>query len=252
MAKEAIQRELIKEIPITSYLIDLRGNLSIPSLFSLFQEVAWEHSTMDGFGFNQLQQQGLFWVLSRVYVEIYQMPQWTDNIKLTTWHSGTDGVFALRDFIVHNREGRKLISATSSWLVVDIETRRPKRPQSIKMSFSEDNPKRALNINPQKVNKISDEDFSSYAVTSRLSDIDINGHINNTKYIEWVVNSFSADLYAEHLVKSLQINFLSEGFLNETFSIKVVHTAKNHFLSEIIREEDEKRMFAVEIVTKRG
>lgn len=252
MAKEVIQSELIKEIPVTSYLIDLRGNLSIPSLFSLFQEVAWEHSSMEGFGFTQLQEQGLFWVLSRVYVEINQIPQWTDKIKLTTWHSGTDGVFALRDFTIHNHEGRKLISATSSWLVVDIETRRPKRPQSINMPFAETHPNRALNTNPQKVNQMSGEDFSSTEVTSQLSDIDINGHINNTKYLEWVVNSFSSDLYAEHLVKSLQINFLSEGFLGETFTVKVAHSNRNKFLSEIIRKEDQKRMFAVEIITKRG
>ncbi len=247
-----INDALIKEIPVTSYMIDLRGNLSIHSLFSLFQEMAWEHASKAGFGFSHLQEQGLFWVISRVYVEIIQIPQWTDTIRLTTWPSGTEGVFALRDFLVHAEDGRRIVNATSSWLIVDVETRRPKRPSTIGRPIPEYHPQRALGFNAHKIVSTPINLFTSIQTVSQLSDIDINGHINNTKYLEWALNSLPADFYAENIIKGLSVNFLNEGFLDDKYSINTFKLNESHLFTEIMRERDGQKMCTIEFHTAKG
>lgn len=237
---------LIKKIPIASYFTDLSGELSIPSLFLLFQEVAWEHASINGFGYNDLDNQGLFWVLSRIHTEINEMPKWTDSVVLTTWPSGTEGAFALRDFTVENEDNKRLISATSSWLIVDIESRRPKRPNTFKERMPLCENFRATNGNAPKIKASSGTPFSSYQIMPRIADIDVNGHINNTKYIEWAINSFPMDFYLKNRICGLSINYLAEGFCDEMCSVTIVKTDERTLISEITRDSDKRKLCTVQ------
>lgn len=237
---------LTKKIPISSYFTDLRGELSIPSLFSLFQEVAWEHASTNGFGYGDLQNQGLFWVLSRIHAEINEMPKWTDSIVLTTWPSGTEGAFALRDFTVESEDKKRLISATSNWLIVDIESRRPKRPDTFRERMPLCESFRATNDNAQKITAKSGNPFSNYQIMPRIVDIDVNGHINNTKYIEWAINSFPMDFYIKNHVNELTVNYLSEGFCNEMCSVITTQVDEGTLISEITRDSDMRKLCTVQ------
>ncbi len=237
---------LVKKVPITSYFTDLRGELSIPSLFLLFQEAAWEHASINGFGYNDLDNQGLFWVLSRIHAEINEMPKWTDSVVLRTWPSGTEGAFALRDFTVENEDNKRLISATSSWLIVDIESRRPKRPNTFKERMPLCESFRATENNAQKIRTSGGTPFSNYQIIPRIADIDVNGHINNTKYIEWAINSFPMDFYLKNRICELSINYLAEGFCDEMCSVITVKTDERTLISEITRDFDKRKLCTVQ------
>ena len=65
-------------------------------------------------------------------VSYLSSPKWEDEVELTTWHKGREGVFSLRDFeITPAGGGSPLIQATSSWLLIDAGTRRMLRPDHV-------------------------------------------------------------------------------------------------------------------------
>src|SRR5690606_14573495 len=92
--------------------------------FYLMQEIAWEHANELGFGYEQLKARNQFWVLSRLKVRINRRPCWTEGVKLETWSRGTDGFFGYRDYNFIDKTGKPIVQATSSWLILDSETKR--------------------------------------------------------------------------------------------------------------------------------
>jgi acyl-ACP thioesterase len=105
---------------------------------------------------------------------------------------------------------------------------------------------RATNDNAQKIKDNRGIPFSNYQIMPRIADIDVNGHINNTKYIEWAINLFPKDFYMKTLVKELTVNYLSEGFCNEICSIVSTHADKGTLISEITRDSDMRKLCVVQ------
>lgn len=115
---------------------DARGVLSLPSFFALFQEAALLHAEELGFGETYSKQENLMWVLSRLLLEIDAFPKHRDRIRLSTWPKQPQGPFAIRDYILESEEGTVCARATSSWLLLKLDTMRPIRPQTIFANLS--------------------------------------------------------------------------------------------------------------------
>jgi acyl-ACP thioesterase len=188
-------------------------------------------------------------VLSRVHVEIKTLPSWTEPITLSTWPSGVEGALALRDFCLYNNKGDKIIGATSSWLIVDTKTRRPHRPDTLKNRMPICDSFRATKCNAQKIAGTSNDIIYSYQLTTKISDIDVNGHINNTRYVEWAINSFPLEFYKNTDIKGITVNFLSEGFCDDKLRVNTRQEENSRYISTITRELDGKVLAVVEIIT---
>lgn len=236
-----------KELFVNSYHTDLKGKLSIPSLFSFFQEIAWEHASLHGFGYEHLKEQGFFWALSRFHLTIDKLPNWTDRLKLITWPSGIDGIFALRDFEIYDMNGNKLIGATSSWLIVDTNTRRPRRPDVFKEKMPICDTIRSTEMNGQRIDNLEKEASTLFENVTRVSDIDVNGHTNNTKYVEWAINTFNEEDYRRIEVKEVNVNYLSEGFSGDVCVVASKEISQASRLISITRKSDSKSLALIEI-----
>lgn len=236
-----------KSLSINSFHTDLNGKLSIPSLFYFFQEIAWEHATIHGFGYEDLKSQNQFWVLSRIHLEANVLPSWTETFNLSTWPCGTDGPFALRDFVVTNHAGEQVARATSSWLIVDAQSRRPKRPDAFRERMPVCETIRATAGNAPRIGSDQGATLSEIQQTVGICDIDVNGHINNTRYIEWAVNSIQIDEYLHKRVTQVDVNFLSEGFCNDVCIHKTDTIDSNIRKTTITRESDKKNLAIIQI-----
>lgn len=238
---------LTKEFLANSYLCDLKGRLSFPALFGLFQEVAWEHATLNSFGYEDLLKQGYFWALSRVKVQVNRMPLWTEVFNLTTWPSGNEGLFALRDYQIHDSNSNILVSASSSWLIVDIKTRRPQRLDNFKNLMPICTEIRATSCNAERLDLPAGSPIFSSNEISKVSFIDVNDHINNTKYVEWAVNTFPLNTYKEMNISEVDVNFLAEGFCGEIFRINNFKFDSNGHLIVVTREHDSKNTTVIKL-----
>jgi acyl-ACP thioesterase len=192
---------------IRSYDVDFRRQLRPDVLCSYFQEVASEHALRLGVGYRQLEEQGMFWVLSRLLLKVEKMPVWHEEITIETWAKGTDRLFALRDFRVRNAAGEVLCTATSYWLILHTDSRRPVRPEPFfsRLKHQED----AVEDVADKLDEAKRE-AELYRLQVQYADLDHNRHVNNLRYIAWMFNCFDLAFYEQYQLREMQINFLSE------------------------------------------
>ncbi|MDR1887131.1 MAG: hypothetical protein LBQ70_04370 [Prevotellaceae bacterium] len=226
------------EYQVNSYFTDLKRQLSLPALFCLLQESAWKHAESHNFGWEALSAENSFWVLARIKVCIDGYPRWKDSVAVETWSKEPDAIMAYRDFEVFSHDSRKLMSATSSWLILDMESRKPRRISPMKHLFPESCGRTAIDTRPEKLpqHKVRAGDYVPNTVP--YSAIDINGHVNNTSYIQWITDSFPFDYIMTHDVYDIEINFLQEATANQQYYVIVEEILPDEYLCSVARHPD--------------
>jgi len=194
---------------IRSYDVDIARRLTVESLLKYFQEAAWNHAERLGRGYLHLRSQNLVWVLSRMMVLLETHPVWGQPVILRTWPCGSKSLFALRDFEVLDETKRRLAVATSSWLVLDLESRRPQRIEPVVSSVRSFPEYRAAGDEAPRLGS-SAELASPTVLKVNYSDLDLNDHVNNATYARWVFDSYEIDFHRLHRVRSVVMNFLAE------------------------------------------
>ena len=195
---------------IPCYDTDASWRLKPSSFMDLAQEAAGQHAVYLGFGYDDLIATNTAWILSRVHVEFVDAPKWRENITLRTWHKGLNRLFFLRDFILTDDQGRERVKATTSWLVLNLETRRLVRDPKLmeEGTVCTDN---VIETPADKVVMPKDID-PQYVMDHHVaySDVDMNGHTNNAMYMQWAMDAVDYDIASTRPVKWFTINFNHE------------------------------------------
>jgi medium-chain acyl-[acyl-carrier-protein] hydrolase len=250
---ESLQFE--KEYRVHVYETGPDGKLNLYSLFNYFQDIASDHAVKLGFGRDDLMRDNRFWVLSRMYSTINEWPLWEEKLIVRTWPNGTDKLFALRNYEVKYPDGRYIASGTSSWLILDRTSKKVQRPDSILTQYnpdihSEESPIRyAAKLEP------ADEDgHISSAFRIKVSDIDVNLHTNNVRYLKWASDIYDLDFVLKNVPQSAEINYLSESVYDQEIIIKTSPGKENKkfYNHSILRTEDNKEICRIRIGWKEG
>lgn len=230
-----------RKYPVNVFDTDLTGRLSPGALFNYFQDLAGRHASLLGFGREHLMTNGFFWVLSRMTVKIERMPLTWDEVTVRTWPRGTDGIYALRDLEMFDAENKRLAGAASSWVIVDYATRKVQRPDKALSFLNAQFPEqKALDTNAGKVPPITAGDHQVTRLKAKLDDIDVNLHVNNARYIHWVMNCYEPEFISAHTPDMIEVNYLSEGHRDDMLNIITDggDEGSTAFTHSIVREND--------------
>lgn len=203
-------KKYIQNHKIACYDTDAAWRLKPASFMNLAQEAAGNHAVFLGFGYDDLIKTNTAWILSRVHVEFIDTPLWREDITLTTWHKGLNRLFFLRDFILTDKDGKERVKATTSWLVMNLETRRLVRDPGL-MEDGTVCTENALETPADKIQMPKDmepEHVIDHVVA--YSDIDTNAHANNAMYMQWAMDAVGYELTSTRPVKWFTINFNHE------------------------------------------
>lgn len=215
---------------VKSYETDINANLKLYSFMNFAQEAAGLHADSLGFGYDNLIQTDIAWVLSRIHVRFLKLPRWKDEISLETWHKGTDRLFGFRDFEVLDSLGEKIILATSSWLVINTRTRRLQRMENIMGENTEGNDSRhAIEEAAERLVSPQEMEFVRTRVVA-FSDVDINRHTNNAKYTEWALDCIKEDVITAIRITDLVINFNAESRMGDSIDFYKSDTSETMFI----------------------
>ena len=210
---------------------DLTGRLFMGHLGNHMLNAADFHSNDRGFGLKYLQTINRAWVLSRLAIEMEEMPEMYDRFHIATWVEGAMRFFTKRNFAVTGADGKVYGYGRSIWAMIDTATRQPcdllaVRDGSI-MDYVETEKPCPIAKNSRV--KTSGEMPLIRTIDTNYHDVDINGHINSVKYIEHVLDLWDADWYRNHRVHRFDIAYVSESHQGDRLHLYCDQTADNEF-----------------------
>jgi len=209
--KENIHQE---QYTIRSYEVHPDGSARIQSICNLLQETAGNHALELNFDISQLKDRDLTWVLYRLQVEISRFPEWRDKIIIETWPSRGDQLRAYRDFRLLDMNGDELTHALSYWMMIDMNTRRPVRMPEEVLRMGDNTKPHTMPVSRNRL-KGPKETPIEKVFSVRRSDLDVNNHVNNVKYIEWALEAVPDIIYDHYRTTGLDIQFQAEGHYGE-------------------------------------
>lgn len=218
---------------------DTKQNLRYFSFMCLAQEMANVHASILKFGYEELMAQNQVWVLSRAHIKFINPPKWRDKITIETWHKGKAGLFWNRDFALYSQSEELSVAATTAWVIMNTNTRRIERRTIFDTDPSVEEKSYKKDIIDTPCDKISLPDNNLEFVRDKkvvYSDIDMNGHANNAKYVEWVIDSLPIELMKEKEITDLKINYISEAQLGENLKINMGYYSDNRIYIEGVRD----------------
>lgn len=211
-----IQPEWRTEHLIRSYDVDPGCTARLPVLCKYMQEAAYHHAEHLGVGHTHLSPLNMGWVLSRMRIEVNRLPKWGETVKLRTWPSGRDRLFYNRDFEITDGGGEIILQASTAWFVIDVNRRErliPEWWQTAEYPFGS-------KVFSRKLERLKACGCSSgEPVTVNYGDLDQNGHVNNVRYIEWILNSLPLEFHQQRRIRSVEVNYLSEAVYGHAISV---------------------------------
>lgn len=183
------------------------GAFKALSLANFFQEAACLDAARRGFGMGDLASAGHTWMLSRIDMRMEGLPKEGDRVKVRTWPSGHERLFALRDLVLEDLGG-SLVKAVFAYIIVDVVARKPLRPEhALSPEFLGAQGAHAIADFRLGTSPIAGPE-SVYELTARPRHIDENGHVNNGHIIDWLVDAASERL--ARFPSELKIDFIQE------------------------------------------
>jgi acyl-ACP thioesterase len=202
---------------IRAYDVDFKNRLKLNSVFNFLQDVASLHAEEMKLGFKDLGKHNLAWVLNWGKLEMLKYPCFGDTITIKTWPKCRHKLFSIRDFLIYNEYNEIISRVSTAWLLLNIKTKRIADLKLLPAGITYRN-ESALEVFPQRLQAGETKEVI-FTKKITYSDIDINLHTNNTKYVEFVLDSYTKQKYEENTIKSIQISFLSESFFDDELEI---------------------------------
>jgi acyl-ACP thioesterase len=222
---------------------DLSGRLFMGHMGNHMLNAADFHSSARGFGMKYLMTIQRSWVLSRLAIELEEMPTQYTKFNVETWVESAMRYFTNRNFRVVGKteDGTEKVYGygRSIWAMIDTETRQPTD------IFSIDNG--AINnwivcdkecpIEKGGRVKMSDSAEFVRTIETHYNDVDINGHINSVKYIEHVLDLWPLEWYKEHRLKRFEIAYVAEAHEGDQLSFYREQTGESEYCVRIVRSD---------------
>lgn len=201
-------------LQITSTYVGPERLLTVPGLFRIFQDAAIEDAEKIGYNASKTMEKGLLWVFSRVYVRFGAMPKYLSHAKFTTVPGGKKAFLFTRFGKLENEEGKVCAEFSSIWALIHDDTRKLEMRPELDSVDQTDGSEIPL---PGKVTPKP----CSLKMRKKIeySDIDLNGHMNNVRYIELLMNLHPVEFYDKNQFKELLIQYETEIKAGETVEV---------------------------------
>lgn len=235
----------------TNY-VNFNKKLGLYGMLGFIQDIAAEHAELLGFGYKDMIAKNIFWVIIRQKLVMYSWPNWRDELKIVTWTKPVEGLNLYREFELFVNDV-KIGECSTTWMILDGNSRRPTKPDF----YNDDKFARndyGLNIKSERI-KIPDEMTKLGIFKVFNSDIDMNYHVNNTRYSKWILDSIPIKYHKSVKLREFEINFLGESFLDDEIAIVgnngIETTSENQTTYYAgIRESDNKKVFAAKLIAE--
>lgn len=223
---------------------DAAGRWKPSAILAEMQEMGEAHAASLGFPRDFLVRSNMCWVLYGLKLRLDEHPMLHDELRITTWAGTLQSLFFPRFFRFERPDGALIGEAATSWVLFNLETRRLLRPSALPGRLPANERRQCglplpgalhLETPPMRCER-----------TIAYSDLDLNGHMNNTHYADWIVDLLDVERLRARGLYSLQINYNAEGMLGERIALGSV--AEGDCVRVLGVKPDGRHMFEAEAV----
>lgn len=208
---------------VEPFHVDFTGHLFLGVLGNHLLNAAGRHSHNRGWGIDQLNERHYTWVLSRLCIELEEMPAQYEHVEVETWVESVMKLFTERNFLIRNADNGRIYGyARSIWAMIDVETRQPSNLLELKdgdilryVMTAEEKPCPIAKHARIRVNTV----MPLRTISTFYSDVDINGHINSIKYIEHILDLFSQEQFGQHRIHRFEIAYKTESYQGDELAL---------------------------------
>ena len=222
---------------IKGYDVDIHQRATIPAMVMMMQEAAMQHVLRIGVSAKELVKDNLGWVLHQQYFEFFRQPTLGEKLQIQTNPTGLERIFTYRDFQMKDENGVVVAQASSSWILMDTETRKmAKYPTFISEMLQSSNDFEKLPRPPRMKFKIGKPDFEKTFQVG-FHDLDFNAHLSNFYYFKWMLDSMPSDFLKNNQLQSLQIRFKEECYLDDEVKVLIQETEEKSYVHILLKNE---------------
>jgi medium-chain acyl-[acyl-carrier-protein] hydrolase len=235
-----------REFEITDLYVDCFGRLKPSAILYIAQEAAGGHCLQLGVDWDSLAKRNLFWAVLRHSVRITRLPRRGETVTAETWPMPTTRTAYPRAMVIRDENGQELVSTISLWVLMDLQTRGMVLPG--KSGITVEGITRGCELaTPRSISPGALEEVSQRMVS--YSDLDRNGHMNNTRYLDWVCDLLPSSFHRDHGLKEFTVGYLAESREGQVLKLLRSQPGQGQIQLEAQREQEGKteRVFAARL-----
>ena len=226
--------QLTREISVTVGDTDFTRHLKPSAIMGYCQDIAAEHAELLGFGYNDLLQKNLAWILIRMSFKIYKSPQIGDILTITTLPENPKTLDVNRGYYICNADGELVIAASSKWCALDMKTHKISRLSAVFENYTAFDfvPFEPFEGTNPKIQAFADYSEKSLCSTFevQITDLDQNLHMNNARYGDIILNACGMEMLKENQIVHVDLNFMSQLFVNDKYEVYKMQKENTTFI----------------------
>lgn len=207
-----------QSLRVADYECDMHGRMRLSDILRHMQVISARHLDALGYPYPRLAQLGQVFLLSKILLTIHRRPSGGETLKLTTSPKTPVGAQFIRCNDFYDAQENCILHADTAWILVDPKTRRVLRPRALPFSLplsSSDTAAEAAKWKPPVPPVLQ----PALEHTVRISDLDINHHMNNAHYADIFCNALSPDLWLSREPSFFYLHYQNEALLNDKISL---------------------------------
>jgi acyl-ACP thioesterase len=208
----------MKRTPSSS-VVDIAKSLRVSAAFDYFQDIAGLHADNLGAGIDHIKEAfGVAWILMRIRLEVDRLPHLEEPVVVETWPQPPKVRYE-RDYVIKaEKDGEVLARSVSTWILMDIAAHDIAKGALFEYTYDIRESERAID---RQLRQLKAPGPLARAIERpvRYSDIDYNLHVNNARYIDFIMDSYPLEFHQEHEVGAIEVNYINEISIGESLVI---------------------------------
>ena len=202
--------------PITDNCVDSFGRLKPSMVLFFVQEAAGQHCMNLSVDYDTLAARRMFWAVIRHRVQITRLPMRGETIRVETWPMPTTRVAYPRSMVAYDAQGNECFRSISLWVLMDLDSRNMILPG--KSGISVVGTLRGNEL-ASPLGLVPKEHTNHRSRSVCFTDLDRNGHMNNTRYLDWIYDLLPSSFHREHTPKEFTVCYLNESLEGQTLEL---------------------------------
>lgn len=190
------------------YETDINQQIKLPHLLSLALQVSSQQSLDLGISDDKIfSDYNLVWIVTEYKLDIVRLPHYAEKIEIETEAVAYNKLFCYRDFIIYGEEGEKIVAISSTFVLLDFDSRKAVQvPDGLVAPYESEKIKK-VQRGPRFQHL---ENPTEHLTAVRFFDLDMNGHVNNSKYLEWMYDALEPNFLNQHIPQTVALKYTKE------------------------------------------